>query len=264
MTHFTQVEATDEGVRIAFREEGRIVEVGLSEDEVRHLVDELTEWLYVSETEQDEALKFDGVIEVGTERYMRDTRGALVPINLVRPIDKLTDETVRRMIGFARDLSAQIARFRGHCYDDIGSLQALIAQEYGARVGGPKGNVQLTTYDGTLRVSQQVADLIEFGPELQSAKVLVDACLSEWSAEARDEIRAIVARAFNVDREGRINRAELFMLLRVEIEDARWKRAMDAIRDSIRVIGSKTYVRFYERASADDRWSAISIDLATA
>lgn len=215
-------------------------------------------------TPAPEAVLDDGIIELGGKRYMRDTRGALVPVNLVRPMDKLMDETVRKMVGFARDLSAQIARFKGHCFDDVGSLQALMAQEYGAQLGGRRGNITLTSFDGTLKVTVQVADEIEFGPELQEAKKLVDACLSEWSAGAGDELRAVVNRAFQVDKEGQINRSEIFMLLRVAIEDPRWQSAMDAIRDSIRVIGSKTYIRFHERAAPDAPWGAITIDLAAA
>ncbi|MCW1842274.1 DUF3164 family protein [Prosthecomicrobium hirschii] len=215
-------------------------------------------------TPAPEAVLDDGVIDLGGNRYMRDTRGALVPVNLVRPMDKLMDETVRKMVGFARDLSAQIARFKGHCFDDVGSLQALMAQEYGAQLGGRRGNITLTSFDGTLKVTVQVADEIEFGPELQEAKKLVDACLSEWSAGAGDELRAVVNRAFQVDKEGQINRSEIFMLLRVAIEDPRWQSAMDAIRDSIRVIGSKTYIRFHERTAPDAPWGAITIDLAAA
>ncbi|MBX3506916.1 MAG: DUF3164 family protein [Parvibaculum sp.] len=203
-------------------------------------------------------------IEVEGKQYIRDAKGNLVPIEAVKPVDKLMDETVRKMIGFARELNAQIARFKGHTFEDVGSFQALIAQEYGASVGGAKGNTTLTSFDGTLKVQIQVADMLAFGPELQTAKKLVDACLAEWSADSGVEIRSLVTRAFNVDKEGRINRAELFMLLRVDIEDERWRRAMDAIRDSIRVIGSKTYVRFYERPAPDAAWQSITIDLAAA
>jgi hypothetical protein len=206
----------------------------------------------------------DGTVELNGRVYMTDARGALVPIGLVAPIDKLTDETVRKMLGYARQLNAQIGRFRGHCFDDVGALQALIAQDYSASLGGRKGNITLTSYDGTMKVSIQVADVLEFGPELQAAKQLVDVCLAEWSEGSRDELRAVVTRAFSVDKEGKINRAELFMLLRVAIEDERWQRAMDAIRDSIRVIGSKTYIRFYERETSDGQWRAVSIDLAQA
>lgn len=205
-----------------------------------------------------------GVTMVAGRPMMVDAKGRLVPLSTVKPIDKLKDETVRKMVHFARELSEQIGRFRGHCFDDVGSLQALIAQEYSATIGGAKGNISLTSFDGTMKVSVQVSDQIEFGPELQEAKKLVDVCLSDWATGSRDELIAIVNRAFNVDKEGQINRAELFMLLRVEIEDARWQSAMRAIRDSIRIIGSKTYIRFHERPTGDGQWRPITIDLAAA
>lgn len=206
----------------------------------------------------------EAVVEVAGKSYMQDAKGALVPVALVKPVDKLMDELVRKMIGYASDLSDQIARFRGHCFDDLGSFQALIAQEHGANVGGAKGNVTLTSFDGTMKVQFQVADLLDFGPELQAAKALVDECLNEWTEGSRDEVRALVTRAFQVDKEGKINRSELFMLLRVAIDDARWQRAMEAIHESIRVIGSKTYIRFYRRPSPEAKWEPVTITLAAA
>ncbi len=205
-----------------------------------------------------------GIIIVGGKPMMQDVHGGYVPVSKVKPVDKIADQTVRKMIDFARDLSGQIARFKGHCYDDIGSLQALIAEQYGATVGGKKGNISLTTVDGRLKVTVQVADQLTFGPELQAAKKLVDACLADWSTGSSDNLIAVVNRAFQVDKEGLINRAELFMLLRVEIDDERWKNAMAAVRDSIRVIGSKTYIRFHERDDAEGAWRPITIDLAAA
>lgn len=201
-------------------------------------------------------------IDVGGKPYLRDAKGNLVPVETVKPTDLLMDETVRKITGFARELSAQMARFKGHTFEDVNALQALFRQEYDAPLGGAKGNITLTTFDGLEKVQVQVADLIEFGPELQAAKALIDECLVDWSADSHAALRALVSRVFSVEKEGHINRAELFMLMRFEIDDERWVRAMKAIRDSIRVIGSKAYVRFYERGAADEPWQTISIDLA--
>lgn len=205
-----------------------------------------------------------GAIDVAGKLYMQDAKGQLVPLNMVKPADLLIDETVRKMMVFAVDLNAQIARFRGHCFDDVGSLQALLAQEYRAAIGGAKGNITLTTIDGTMKVTVQVADQLVFGPELQAAKKLVDECLADWGAGAGDELRAVVNNTFDVDKEGQINRSALFSLMRLAIDDPRWLRAMDALRDSIRVIGSKTYIRFHRRDASDSGWSAVTIDLSAA
>ncbi|CAN5127596.1 hypothetical protein BH10PSE8_BH10PSE8_00770 [soil metagenome] len=203
-------------------------------------------------------------VEIQGKTYMLNAKGALMPVELVKAADKLEDETVRKVLAFALDLSAQIARFKTHTFADLNAFQSLLEQEYGARAGGEKGNVTFQSYDGLMKVQVQIADLIEFGPQLQEAKKLIDECLVEWGASSRPEIRALVNRVFNVEKAGQINKAELFALLRMDIDDERWVRGMDAIRDAIRVTGTKEYVRFYRRARPQDRFEPVTIDLAAA
>ena len=205
-----------------------------------------------------------GIVTVAGKDYMADAKGSLVPAENVKPADKLEDETVRKIMAFARELSDRIARFRGHTFTDLGEFDALLAQEYGAARGGKRGNRTYQSFDGCMKIQVQVADFIDFGPQLQVAKTLIDECLNEWSADSRPEIQAVVTRAFNTDKEGKINRSEIFMLLRLDIKDARWLEAMRAIRDAMRITGSKQYIRFYERARPTDAWRAVTIDLAKA
>lgn len=206
----------------------------------------------------------NGEVIFNGKTYMPDAKGSLIPVELVKPQHKLEDETVRKIVGFARALSDQIGRFRGHTMTDLGEFDALLEQEYGGKRGGQKGNRTYQTVDGLMKVQVQVSDYIDFGPELQIAKGLIDECLNEWSTDAPAELRAVVTRAFNTDKVGQINRSEIFTLLRLGIENPRWKRAQDAIRDAMRVVGSKEYVRFYERDRPTDAWRAITIDLARA
>lgn len=205
-----------------------------------------------------------GITLVNGKEFMQNGKGGLDPIGRVKPESKLEDQTVRTCIAFALDLSGQISRFKGHTAADLGALDAILAEKYDAKIGGKKGNRTYQTYDGLMKVQVQVADLIDFGPELQIAKALINECLTEWSADSREEIQAIVMRAFNTDKEGQVSRSDVFTLLRLEIADKRWQRAMEAIRDAIRVTGSKEYVRFYQRASLADDWRAITIDMAKA
>jgi hypothetical protein len=206
----------------------------------------------------------DGVIDVNGKPYLTDAKGALVPLETIKPTDKLEDEVVRKVMRFAGELSDQITRFRGHTMTDLGEFDALLAQEYNVKKGGPKGNRTYQSFDGLLKVEVKVADFIDFGPQLQVAKRLLDECLTEWSADSRPEIRAVITRAFNTDKEGQVNRSEIFMLLRLDIEDPRWQEAMRAIREAMRVTGSKEYIRFHRRADLSDRWQAVTIDLARA
>lgn len=208
------------------------------------------------------AAEKENLTTINGEVYMRDARGALLPRETIKPQDLLIDEQVRRMFVFAHDLSAQIGRFKGHCFEDIHALQSLLEQEYSAKQGGKKGNVQFVSFDGTKKITIQIADQIYFGAELQTAKTLIDECLLEWGAGSHEVLRAIVNRVFSVEKTGQINRAELFSLLRVECDDPRWQEAMRAIKDSIRVLGTKSYIRFYFRENADSQWRSISLDIA--
>jgi len=207
----------------------------------------------------------DGCIRVGDDVYMRDAKGCLTPKHLVRDQDGLQDQMVRDLVGHAEELSARIARFRVHCFDDVGTFDATLAEKYGGHArASVKGNRTYLSYDGCLKVQVQIAERVAFGPELQVARDLVEECLAEWAEDSRPEIRSIITHAFNVDKEGEISRAAIYTLLRHQIEDDRWQSAMLAIRDAMRVIGSKTYIRCYRRPAPDAAWQAITIDLARA
>jgi hypothetical protein len=203
-----------------------------------------------------------GVTVVKGKQYMSDAKGSLVPIENVKAEHKLEDEVVRKIIAFAEELSAQVSRFRSHTMRDLGEFDALLAQEYGAKIGGAKGNRTYFSFDGLLKVQVAISDFVDFGPQLQIAKKLLDECLMEWSADSRPEIRAVITKAFNTEREGQVNRSEIFMLLRLDIDDPRWQEAMRAIRDAMLITSSKEYVRFYRRGSIDEKFQNITIDLA--
>lgn len=204
-------------------------------------------------------------IELNGKTFMQDSKGRLTPVELVKETDKLEDQLVRKILGYADDLNQQIARFRGHTFDDIGAYVDLLGERYGYRPReGAKGNMTFTSYDGRQMVKVAIADTLVFGPELQIAKGLIDDCIAEWAEGSRSEIRALVEHAFRTDKEGEVSREAVFSLRKIEIDDGRWKNAIAAINDSIRIQGSKTYLRFYRRARATDRWENVTIDLASA
>lgn len=195
-----------------------------------------------------------------------DHQGNHIRDELVKPKDKLEDQSVRKIIAFARDLSDQIMRFKLHTMGDLATLDQLLAEQYGFVKQGNKGKGNRTymTFDGLMMVRVQVADFMDFGPELQIAKGMIDECLTEWSADSRAEIQTIITGAFSTEKEGQVNRNEVLRLLRLNIADERWSRAMDAIRAAERPRSSKEYVRFGVRERPEDEFTTISIDLAKA
>nr|WP_314371372.1 DUF3164 family protein [uncultured Acinetobacter sp.] len=197
------------------------------------------------------------------EGYWLDPKGNLVPDANVKAIDKLRDETVRRIWALAEALHQEMKNFKATSFDDVAAFVQISADQYGAKIGGNKGNVQLLSFDGSLKIQRNIAEHIVFDERLQAAKHLIDECLKEWTTDGRDEIKAIINQAFNVDKKGEISTTKILGLKRIEIDHPTWLKAMQAISDSINIAGSKSYLRFYKRNDETGEYIPMSLDLAT-
>lgn len=198
------------------------------------------------------------------KEYWRDAKGNLTPAKLVKEIDKARDALVHEWVERGRDLSKAISHFKEGIFGDVQAFIELSAEKYGAKVGGNKGNVTLFSYDGKYKIQRAINESLQFDERIQAAKVLIDECLNEWSEGSRPELKALIERAFNVDKEGNLNTSRILGLRRVEIQDSRWQNAMQAISESVQVVSSKAYVRLYERVGETDQYVPIALDVAGA
>lgn len=205
-----------------------------------------------------------GIIDVHGKPYMPDGTGGLRPVESIPPLKKLMDEAVRGEFGFAMALADQLRRFRHHLFSNLDAFDDLVMQEYGVKIGGPKGNRTYTSFDGLWKIEVRVQDRFSYGPEMQAAKALFDECLNEWAADTRAEMRSIVTNAFSTDKEGQIARGNVHTLLKTESDDPRWQSGQRAIRDAVYVLGSKEYIRFSFRADQKDDFEPLTINLANA
>ncbi|KGA31982.1 DUF3164 family protein [Pectobacterium odoriferum] len=200
--------------------------------------------------------------EKAPEGYWVDAKGVLTPEHLIKPIDTARDALVEELIGRALAVNTALAEFKLSGFADIAAFVALSGDEYGVNLGGKKGNVTLYSYDGRYKIQRAMQDRIDFDERLQAAKALIDECLADWVEGARPEVHAIINRAFQSEKSGEVNTGAVLALRRLEIADERWKRAMDAIGEAVQVVGSRSYIRVYERIGDSDQYQPISLDIA--
>ena len=193
--------------------------------------------------------------------YLEDAQGRLVPVGSIRPIDLARDELVHEKIAKIKEMQQALLALKYELLDDIEAFVSMSAERYGVTLGGQKGNISLTSYDGKYTIERQVSENLVFDEGLQAAKAMIDECLREWTQDSSDNIRALVDFAFQVDKQGCLNTARILSLRRVDIKDDKWRKAMDAISDSLQVSGSVAYVRAYER-DGHGKNQAISLDMA--
>jgi hypothetical protein len=195
------------------------------------------------------------------EGYMRDAQGRLVPLTMIKPVDQARDHLVRELVALAKQLNAALVSGKKRIFGDVAAFADLSAEQYGVPRGGKKGNITLHTFDGQYKLQLATAEALTFDERLQAAKALIDLCVNEWAQGSRPEIKVLVQQAFQTDKEGDLNVGRIMALRRLEITDARWQEAMKAIGESVQVIGSKQYIRFYERIGDTDRYSPIPLDM---
>lgn len=196
------------------------------------------------------------------EGYLLNASGHLVPEGQVREQDKLRDGVARSLAVEAEELSERLAAFKTRALADISDLVTISAERYGVKLGGNKGNVTAASYDGQYKVTRTYAERVMFTEELEAAKALINICIMRWSEGANVNIRVLVDRAFRTDSKGQIKTAAVLELLRLDIKDEDWQRAMQALKDSIQIAGTAVYVRVYKRIGESDQYQAVPLDLA--
>ena len=193
--------------------------------------------------------------------FWLDASGSLVPEAKIKDIDKARNKVVLTMVDQAKQMSETLRQFKLAALTTIDGFVELSAAEYQIKLGGKKGNVSLTSFDGTSKVVLAMQETIVFDERLQVAKALIDQCIHAWAKGANKNIQALVNGAFQVDKEGKVSTGRVLNLRTLKIDDEQWRKAMEAIADSMKAVASKSYVRFYERNAAG-AFVAIPLDVS--
>lgn len=191
--------------------------------------------------------------------WIKDAMGRLVRQEAVPVQDSMRDKLVRDIVAGAKFRAANLKAWRMSVLGDVQAFTEVVAEKYKARIG--KGqNITLNSYDGSLRVMIVRDNKVTFNEQLAVAKTMIWKCVERWTDGSRSEIRALVDAAFKTSRTGQMSVSKILALRQVEIDDPEWLRAMDALTDSLQVVGSATYIRVYERDSAG-AMSRIDLDV---
>lgn len=194
--------------------------------------------------------------------YRADSYGRLVPEETIHPLDLLRDDTVRRIIIQASAAQDVLRSFKQQALADIEAFLGIAADQYQVKMGGRRGNLSLVSYDGRHKVIVAVSDSLNFDERLHIAKQLIDECIHEWAKDSNANIKALVEHAFQTDKQGNINTARIFSLMRLKIDDKKWQTAMQALKDSIQITSTSQYLRLYERIEDSDKYRQIALDIA--
>jgi hypothetical protein len=198
------------------------------------------------------------------EGWKLDRKGRLVLESNIDAYDIEMDAFVTKHIKKALEIQAMLRQFKTEVYEDCCAFQELLAEKYDTKIGGSKGGVSFTSFDGKNQIRICVQDRLVLGPELKVAEELLKECANEWVKDSRREVKPFIDDAFETDKEGSISVSKVLGFRRKfknVSDDPRWVSAMEAIGDAIQVVGSKTYLNFKER-NWEDKYINIPLDIA--
>lgn len=185
---------------------------------------------------------------VNGKEYCINSTGSMVPIEAVKDIDKLRDSVVTRIAEKIRALEAYMKEVKAQCMSDMEEFLQIAADQYGVKMGGAKGNVMLTSFDGSVQVLLAQANNLVANEGVNVAKELIDDYLSDITNDASPDLRLIVTQAFRV-KQGKMDVKRLMELKQYGIKDQRWVQAMEIISDSITVSSTKPCLRLRDRTA---------------
>jgi hypothetical protein len=188
-------------------------------------------------------------------------QGDYVHPDLIKVDDKLKDEMVDKIVKQAIELSETIAKFKADGFVNVEGYFEQIQKEYGIEKPKTKGNLTLENFAGDKKIQIAVANNIKFDEKLKVAKVLLDEYLDEVTKDSNADVKTLITKAFEVDKEGDVNPRMILSLRSYNITHPKWKKAMDVISESIKIDSKKSYIRFYNK-NEDGKYKLVPLDIA--
>jgi len=194
--------------------------------------------------------------------FYENSRGAWVPEESIKPLDLLREQVVENIHGKIKKLREGMAKTKQEIIEEIQAFRDIAAEEYGVALGSEKGNLQMTSFDGSIRIMLAINDSLTFTEGIATAQELINQCVSDWSKGGNQNLRLMVDEAFRLDQSGNMDVKRILSLRRLNISDGRWVKAMDIISESLKVHSSKQYFRVHERDNLGN-YRMVDLDIGT-
>ena len=197
-----------------------------------------------------------------TEKMLTDAQGRQVHVAYVKPYDRARDRAARRILVRFRKANQYLAQVKADTQADIEALQTATFPE-AANLGGAKGNVQFSSFDGLIRVRSEAKTFIEFDDRIKAPQALIFDYLNDLKgSDKHQDIQTIINETFKPTSCGMLSRTKVIGLTRWNIKAPKWVMAMDLIRECQFAKSGKSYIYCESKDSRDAEFETISLDFA--
>ena len=190
-------------------------------------------------------------LQIGDKTYYKKANGTLVPEDQVKDSDRLRDRFVLEAAEKIMDIRTQMIRVKAEILDDIEAFMQTMSESYGVKLGGEKGNLSFTSFDGRVQLKYYRNDYLTFNEGIHIAKKLIDEFLEDITKDSSRSIKQIVNSAFNL-KQGRMDVKAILKLREINETDPRWVKAMQIIDESKQWNEGSRALRLYIRGKTGE------------
>lgn len=196
--------------------------------------------------------------------YMTNSRGEQVHVDLVKGDEKIRDGLVNALLDEAVAFKGIMGEFREKAEQKVDGYFEELMKKYqlDPKAKSKKGNITLENFASTAKVQIAISDKITFDEKIQLAKMKFDEYFEQVTENSSEEIKLLITKAFDVDKEGNVDVKKILELRSYDIRHPKWVEGVALIEESKKITSSKSYIRFYKRASPDKAWEHVSLDIA--
>ena len=199
--------------------------------------------------------------EVNGRIYYVKGDGTLVPEDQVKDTDKLRDQFVMDLAARILSERHRMQELKKEAIEEINAFMDTMAESYGVKLGGEKGNVSFSSFDGSIQIALYRNDTLSFNETIQVARKLIDEYLEDITKDSSSDIKQIVSAAFAL-RQGKLDVKAILKLRELNIDDERWKKAMTIIDESKKWTFSNKSLRVYIRNAETGKLEYQPMDFA--
>ena len=177
-----------------------------------------------------------------------DPKGNEIPAQYVPKLDKKKDKFALAMLKKAQDLNRRLSEFKQLLVEGGDEIWADMQEAENVRTG--KKGYSIMSFDKKIKIEMNQSERIEFDDNIEIAKALIDEYLTDKLASSDVDLKQIVHMAFET-RSGQLDTKKVVSLFRLNINNEKWKRAIEIIRKSMSSNISKRYVSIYLKNNQD-------------
>lgn len=177
---------------------------------------------------------------------------------------KLVNDSEKKRENYIQRIGNRMLRAAAALEATKRQVESLV-EEYIATLELPedwKGNLEMTSYDGSFKIVVQQNPVMEFTDKLLTAKAKLDELLNKWTAGSRDELKIIVNNAFVARSKGQIDKRAVLALRNLKIQDPEWQEIMNMISESVTVTSRRQYIMAKVR-DAQGKWVNLDMNWST-